>query len=266
MTTAQNRSSTAALLLPMTRPVAPGVADAIGPRRVGGRYRSHGEEYVVLDLDSARDDWMRWSVTVATDTEQAAGSSRTHCTAWDPARDQVIYQPAQRTGEEHAGVRLSLDNRYRYALTRDWDTTRPRVTFVMLNPSTATATATDHTIRKCRAYARSWGGGGLLVLNLFALRATDPAALQRHPDPVGPDNDAVLTAQLTDPRTDPHRVVVAWGTHGVLRGRDRHVLDLLHRHGISAQCLTVTKDGHPGHPARLAAALPLITYPAGRGA
>ena len=172
----------------------------------------------------------------------------------------MLFQPAEQEGEDLAGVHLSADSQYRYALTRDWDLTQARVTFVMLNPSTATATVTDNTIRRCRRYAQRWGAGGLLVLNLFALRSTDPRQLYTHPRPVGAHNDAVLTDRLRDPRTDRGRVVVAWGSHGGLHERDRQVLALLRSEGVEPLCLRVTGQGHPHHPLRLPAALTPVPF------
>lgn len=129
----------------------------------------------------------------------------------------------------------------------------------MLNPSTATATVTDNTIRRCRGYAHRWGAGGLL-LNLFALRSTDPRQLYTHPRPVGSDNDAVLTDRLRDPRTDRGRVVVAWGSNGGLHERDRQVLALLRSEGVRPLSLRVTGRGHPHHPLRLPAALTPVPF------
>lgn len=57
---------------------------------------------------------------------------------------------------------ISECGRYRYALTRTWDTRRTAVAFVMLNPSTADATTDDPTVRRCASFARR-------------LRSTDPA-------------------------------------------------------------------------------------------
>ncbi|TMF61888.1 MAG: DUF1643 domain-containing protein, partial [Chloroflexi bacterium] len=68
------------------------------------------------------------------------------------------------------GATFSADRRYRYRLWRRWDGARPVVAFVMLNPSTADARRDDPTIRRCIGFAKSWGFGGVEVVNLFAYR------------------------------------------------------------------------------------------------
>ncbi|MDB5297796.1 MAG: hypothetical protein JWO31_3779 [Phycisphaerales bacterium] len=73
-----------------------------------------------------------------------------------------------------AAAVLSPCERYRYVLHRWWDESKPAVCWLMLNPSTADAATDDPTIRKCCGFARAWGAGGIAVVNLFALRATDP--------------------------------------------------------------------------------------------
>src|SRR5581483_9586135 len=97
---------------------------------------------------------------------------------------------------------------YRYSLARFFGDGGV-VNFIMLNPSTADAETDDPTIRRCLGFAKAWGYGTLVVTNLFAYRATDPAELAKAGDPVGPDNDTRLwsEAQLSD------LVVCAWGNH-----------------------------------------------------
>ena len=130
---------------------------------------------------------------------------------------------------------------YRYTLERHWGAAKPAV-FVMLNPSTADAFTEDPTIRRCISFAKREGCGGLIVVNLFALRATDPKALYSHPDPVGPLNDGIVY----EATRQGSPLIAAWGAHGVLHGRAEAVARLLEFNDV--MCLGATKDGHPRHP------------------
>lgn len=112
--------------------------------------------------------------------------------------------------------------------------------FVGLNPSTADETQDDPTIRRCIAFAKSWGYAGLCMTNLFAFRATDPKDMMVAADPVGPENDGYLLALAGDTGV----IVAAWGANGTHLGRDADVCKLL----PVLHCLALTKDGHPGHP------------------
>jgi hypothetical protein len=146
---------------------------------------------------------------------------------------------------------------YRYLLERHWDPFLPTALWIMLNPSTATAMDDDATIRRVRSYSQAAGAGAFQVLNLFALRAKDPAALAAHPDPVGEDNDQLI-AWFARHHRGP--VIVAWGAHGKhVPDRVDRVLNLLG--DLPLQCLGLTQDGHPRHPGRLAADVGLQPYP-----
>jgi len=164
---------------------------------------------------------------------------------------------------ESATAVFSPCRTYRYYLDRIWNLDEAPMVFIMLNPSTADALVLDPTIRRCAGFARREGCGGVIVLNLFALRSTDPKALYGHPDPVGPDNDAAIaeTVAMADVTGAP--VVGAWGVHGVHLDRAGHVAA-----GLAAtltthtQLLTlgVTKDGHPRHPLYVKGDAPLVPY------
>lgn len=139
-----------------------------------------------------------------------------------------------------AGATFSRDRRYRYRLWRIWDRSLGIVAFVMLNPSTADATRDDPTIRRCVAFARRWGYGGVEVVNLFGLRATEPRDLCRARDAVGPANDRYL--RRVGRRAS--LVVIAWGVNGAIRGRTvRRLIGL-----AGARCLGTTRSGEPRHP------------------
>jgi len=135
---------------------------------------------------------------------------------------------------------ISRDGRYRYALRRVWDTTKPTLLFIGLNPSTADARVDDPTLRRCIRFARTWGFGQVTVANLFAYRTPSPSELRRARDPIGPRNDAWLRRLIGD----ADEVAVAWGNHGSYLARDRTVLAMLER----PKCLGVSRRGLPKHP------------------
>jgi hypothetical protein len=114
----------------------------------------------------------------------------------------------------------------------------------MLNPSTADEIDNDPTVARCERRAMDLGYGGLEVVNLFALRSTDPEPLYTHPDPVGPENDKAIL----DAVTGAGLVVCAWGKHGKLLQRAAHVLRLLRNAGVTVHCLKLNQDRTPTHP------------------
>lgn len=147
---------------------------------------------------------------------------------------------------------ISPDGRYRYSLDRRWED-GPKVTWVMLNPSTADADVDDPTLRRCIAFSQAHGFGALEVVNLFALRSSDPAALLTADDPVGPDNDRAL-----DRAAFADRLVYGWGAWLTnLPRRDRARLPamdyamedrLLWFNSTPPLCLGRTRAGAPRHP------------------
>jgi hypothetical protein len=148
---------------------------------------------------------------------------------------------------------------YRYTLWRWWGAApgafdRGFVVFVGLNPSTADEVTDDPTIRRCIAFAKAWGYGGMCMVNLFAFRSTDPADMLAAADPVGPENDVWL--KRLAPRAA--LVVAAWGVDGKHLGRDAQVKRLI----PEMHYLRLTKNGHPGHPLYLPKTLLPQPFPA----
>src|SRR5690606_14314462 len=84
-----------------------------------------------------------------------------------------------------AGAEFSACGTYRYRLWRIWDTDKPLLLWIMLNPSTADDKQLDPTCARCQKWAQTWGYGGFMVANVFALRSTDPKGLYSINDPVG---------------------------------------------------------------------------------
>lgn len=141
---------------------------------------------------------------------------------------------------------LSDDGLYRYMLLHVWDRYTFPICWIMLNPSTADAKQDDATIRCVTFWSRKLGAGAFMVVNLFALRSTDPKALFGALDPIGPRNHEFVRAALN---TCP-MVVCAWGATSVPEvGAAESVLEQLRAdQGTVVLCLGKTKDGRPRHP------------------
>lgn len=158
------------------------------------------------------------------------------------------------------GASFSACGKYRYSLTRTFGGADGRAVFIMLNPSTADATQDDPTIRRCIGFAKAWNCGELVVLNLFAIRATDPAVMLADADPEGPDNEEHFRRYLAGAQHAETIIVCAWGAHGKHRNQGRKVMGWLQRWDITPECLGVTKDGQPKHPLYLAGKSVRIPY------
>jgi len=159
---------------------------------------------------------------------------------------------------------ISECGKFRYTLIRKWNKSKSMLNWCMLNPSTANAEQDDPTVRKCIGFAKRLGYDGVRIVNLFALRATNPRELLGVSDPNGPRNDEILS------ELGLHRsVIVGWGASiGRLHiqtpatwlmdvGRRQmalHPCDCWH-------CLGFTKSGEPRHPLMLPYSTPLLAWP-----
>jgi len=135
---------------------------------------------------------------------------------------------------------FSTCNQYRYSLSRVWDIKRKPALFIGLNPSTANETEDDPTIRRSMYYAYNWGFGGIIMVNLFAFRATMPIDLKKAKLPIGEENNKFII----ECQKKASIVIVAWGNNGALLSRDKEVLDFI----TNPMCLKVNKSGQPAHP------------------
>jgi hypothetical protein len=155
------------------------------------------------------------------------------------------------------GAEFSEDRVYRFKLWRTWDA-GPMLMVIGLNPSTADETQDDPTVRRCIGFAKRWGFGGLMMMNAFAFRATDPSEMKAAPDAFWIENlTKIRTAAKLTIRCDG-AVLAAWGNHGSYRERSiavTHALaDATFGQGMATgvACLGRTKIGEPKHPLYLA--------------
>ena len=132
---------------------------------------------------------------------------------------------------------LSDDNIYRYQLSRIWDEEKPKILFIMLNPSTADEFVEDPTIRRVVNYAKDWGYGGVYVGNIYSFRSTYPKGLKCIADPIGPEN--INHIQTLISLVD--KVIYAWGN-------EEKEPDWLKKIVETPYCIEISKKSIPKHP------------------
>lgn len=135
------------------------------------------------------------------------------------------------------GAVISSCEKYRYQLWRIWDEDKPKVMFLMLNPSTADEEDNDPTLRRCIGYANSWGYGGLYIGNLYAYRTKDRSKLNYAENPTGDDNHRHLIEMLS--KCD--KIVCAWGNG---EGQPKKIFDNF----SDLHYLKLNDDATPTHP------------------
>lgn len=164
------------------------------------------------------------------------------------AADRGLLHKSTPAGAPTDEYLYSHDMVHRYAFGRWWGDPDPATSdvWVLFNPATGdTEQRHRPTLERCVTWSRSAGRTGLMIVNLFAYRHTDPGQVPRAADPVGPANDKVLrTLTAVGPQT-----IAAWGKPGRQLGRSAHVAPILD----SPLCLGTTKNGEPKHPGRVRA-------------
>jgi len=142
---------------------------------------------------------------------------------------------------ESTGAHFSEDRKYRYALWRIWDDTKPLVMFIGLNPSTASEHENDPTIKSVERIARFNGYGGVYMMNCFPYVSRYPNGLVI--DVVSACFNDNLLIKIGSICSD---VVFAWGSFKIVKqtGRDKELLEMFPK----AKALHINKNGSPKHP------------------
>jgi hypothetical protein len=155
--------------------------------------------------------------------------------------------------------------RWRWWLIRRWDGAPMEApgcgVVIGMNPSTADETADDPTVAGVMWRARHlWGLPGLIMLNIFAYRATDKARLLEVEDPVGAENDAAILRFCCGAPL----VVAAWGQPPrPLSARGPAVAAMLAAEGVPLLCFGRNADGSPKHPLYQRKDAPLLPFAPG---
>lgn len=141
---------------------------------------------------------------------------------------------------------------------KDSDGYESTLTWVMLNPSTATAHVDDPTIRKIKKFTGAFGYSRLLVLNLCDIMSTDPKFLPgliaRHG--VVDDGSDVFVNENLDEVCERNRgrmeIMFAWGANASiipeLEQRIEFFIDAAESRKLKIMSLGLTKKLQPKHP------------------
>ena len=130
--------------------------------------------------------------------------------------------------------------KYRYALWRVWDLSKPKLMIIGLNPSTANEVSDDPTIRRVKSMAKNLGYGGVYMMNLFAIVSSDPKVLRSEGLDLIGENDSWLT-NISGICQD---IVFAWGNFKEAIERGKEVSKMF----PNAKAFHINKNGSPKHP------------------
>ena len=131
--------------------------------------------------------------------------------------------------------------------------------FLGLNPSRASKSIDDPTLKRLIYACNKWHYGSLVVINLFARVSSSPAIIKHSLDPIGNKNDDELAIRSCQWSQNPLcDLWLGWGNHGIWRNRNVEVLNLIRSNSIKRNneypfargplIIGLTKKGHPRHP------------------
>ena len=135
---------------------------------------------------------------------------------------------------------FSKCKKHRLSLWRIWNSEKPYVLFVGLNPSVADKKNNDPTITRFVNFAKFWGYGGILVGNIFSLKTTDPKKLILNQNPLHKFNDCWLKYMASK----SNKIIGAWGNYGTYLKRYKYIKFIL----PNINCIGITNLGQPKHP------------------
>ena len=144
-----------------------------------------------------------------------------------------------------------MEIQYRYLLERNnllLDNEDKRfILWIMHNPSTADAKKDDPTIRRCKQFTIDFGINNLKIVNLFAVRSTDPKYLKHlnFQNCMGPYNNKIILKQIKD----AYKIIYAFGNVKAHKYRVGNLKEIINAFSSKIiYCLGTTKKGYPLHP------------------
>ena len=143
---------------------------------------------------------------------------------------------------------FSIDKKERYSLKREWDKSKNKILYIMLNPSFADEKKDDPTIRRLISFTKKFNSGGFLVGNIFTTITPNPKEIDRSKG-ISDKNFKELFKLIN--KVD--QIVYAWGN---TVEEPQFLKELI----LIPKCFGKNLNGTPKHPLYLPKNSKLITY------
>ena len=146
------------------------------------------------------------------------------------------------------GAEFSIDKKERYSLNREWDKSKNKILYIMLNPSLADDKNDDPTIRRLINFTKKFNYGGFLVGNIFTKITPNPKEIDKSKG-ISDKNFEKLLKLIN--KVD--QIVYAWG-HNIEEPQ------LLKELVLNPKCFGKNLNGSPKHPLYLPSKTKLINF------
>ena len=143
---------------------------------------------------------------------------------------------------------FSIDKKERYSLKREWDKSKNKILYIMLNPSFADDKDDDPTIRRLINFTKKFNYGGFLVGNIFTTITPNPKELDKSKG-MSDKNFEELIKLIN--KVD--QIVYAWGS-------SIEEPQLLKKLVLNPKCFGKNLNGTPKHPLYLPSQTKLINF------
>ena len=143
---------------------------------------------------------------------------------------------------------FSIDKKEWYSLKREWDKSKNKILYIMLNPSLADDKNDDPTIRRLISFTKKYNYGGFLVGNIFTTITPNPKEIDKSKG-ISDKNFEKLLKLIN--KVD--QIVYAWGDN-------IEEPQLLKELVLNPKCFGKNLNGSPKHPLYLPSETKLINF------
>lgn len=145
-------------------------------------------------------------------------------------------------------AKISIDKKERYSLKREWDKSKNKILYIMLNPSLADDNNDDPTIRRLINFSKKFNYGGFLVGNIYSTISPNPKEVDKS-DGIS-DRNLVELLKLIN---QVEEIVYAWGNNAY---EPEFLKDLV----SNPKCFGKNLNGSPKHPLYLPSDSKLMSF------